>query len=163
MTEVYKPWKATVHTQIWEMLERFRALPDKGMDTPQDDAGIGVWMIHAPWMAAAVWSWHYVSLIHLRDLPNQSRRPHLSFEGATHELIAYAIDPKLVLDLSAGQIPRMQFLSPVSIVQQFGPCTDAEALRKVESCLEMVVHGQLTVEADGRHVWHHLLRECAHV
>lgn len=163
MTDTFKPWKATEHTQIWDMLARFREMPDKGMDTPQDDAGLGVWLIHAPWMAGGVWHWHYVSLIHLRDLPNQSRRPHLEFEGASHELIAFAIDPSVELNLSVGQPPRLKFLSPVSITQQFGPLTDAEALQKVELCLDLVVQGRLTVESDGRATWQHLLRECKHL
>lgn len=61
----YPPYKESAITQIWDMTERMRAVPNKGMDTPQDDAGIRVWWVHAPWMAPLqIWHWHYVALIH---------------------------------------------------------------------------------------------------
>lgn len=157
----FPAWKESPVTQIWDMTERFRAMPNKGMDNPDDDAGVRVWLVHAPWMAPFMaWHWHYVALIHLRDLPNQSRPPTLLFEGATHELCAYAVDPDVPFDIQAEELPQLSFLAPVSIVQQFMAPSDAEALTKVERCLELTLSRNLTLEADGRRVWEHLLREC---
>lgn len=157
----YPPCKESPVTQIWDMTERLRALPDKGMESPQDDAGLGVWWVCAPWMAPmGAWHWHYVSLIHLRDIPGQSRPATLRFAGATHEVIAYAIDPLTPPDPQSDDLTGLRYLNPVSIVQQFKAETDAKALEMVECCLDLCVEGRLSVEADGRSAWAHLLTEC---
>jgi len=156
----HPPCKQTPHTQIWDMLERLRALPDKGMEHPADDAGLGAWWIHAPWMSCGAWHWHYVSVVHLRDLPGQSKPPKRLFPEATHEVVAFAIDPACHIDPEADQLTMPRFLAPISIGQQFTAANDAEALALIERCLDLVVAGNLTVESHDRSTWAHLLLEC---
>lgn len=159
-TDEPAPWRASVHTQVWDVTAPARKF---GTPHPQDDASLAVWLVHAPWMApAGAWHWHYVGLIHLRDLPGQSKPPTHTLHGSTHELIAMAVDPETQPDLKATDFDKLKFLSPTSIVQQFVADNDAEALQKIERGLELVVEGRLTLESDGRTAWRSfLLRRAA--
>jgi hypothetical protein len=151
------PWAESAHTQIWNVTEAARALPDRGMDDPADDASLAVWLVHAPWMANGMWHWHYCAVVHLRNLPGQSKQPHLEFPEATHEFISLAVDPSLDVDVHASPLQKLKFLSPVSICQQLSARNDAEALERIEHLLKHCVQGQLTLESDGRTVWKKLL------
>lgn len=145
------PWLESPHTQIWNVTERARTLAGPNR---QDDASLGAWFTHAPWMAPlGAWHWHYSGLIHLRDMPGQSKPATIAFPGATHEFICFAIDPTFHVDLDAEVFAQPKFLSPMSISQQFIARNDAEALGRVEQGLHLVVNGRLSLESDGRHVW----------
>jgi hypothetical protein len=149
------PWRESSHTQIWDVTERARKF---GTECPQDDASIAVWFVHAPWMAPlCAWHWHYVGLIHLRDLPGQSKPAVHTLAGSTHELIVLALDPQFKPDLNAAEWEQPKFLSPVSIVQQFIAANDAEALKRIEEGLALCVEGRLSLESDGRLPWRNLL------
>lgn len=155
MTIERTPWRESPHTQIWNVTDMARTLPDKGMDHPADDASLAVWLVHAPWMALA-WHWHYAAVVHLRELPGQSRPPTITITGGTHEFLSMAVDPATQPDLSRPW-SQLKFLSPISIVQQFVAENDAEALARVEANLELVAKGQLSLESDGREPWRQLL------
>lgn len=156
MTEAFQsndlrtPWRQSVHTQIWNVTESARK---RGTEHPQDDASLSVWFVHAPWMApVGLWHWHYVGLVHLRDLPGQSKPPTRQFPEATHELIAMAVDPS-VADPLSGDWDNLKFLSPMSVCQQFVAANDSEALRKIEDGLGVVVNGHMSLESEGRPSW----------
>lgn len=157
MTKVYRtPWLESEHTQIWNVTELARRAPDS-IRHKEDDASLAIWLVHAPWMSAGIWHWHYVGLIHLRDLPGQSKAPHLHFPEATHEVMAFAVDPETQPDLSASEWVPLHFLSPASIVQQFAAENDAAALGAIEAALHTVKDGIMTLESDGRSAWQNLL------
>lgn len=148
------PWRESARTQIWNVTDEARAF---GTEHRQDDASVAVWLVHAPWMAAGIWHWHYAGLIHLRDLPGQSRPAIHTLPGSTHELITLAVDPACQVDLGAPDWKALKFLRPASIVQQFVVGNDAEALRRVEEALALVAEERLTLESDGRSAWRSLL------
>lgn len=158
VTDERQVWRATEHTQIWDVTDAARKF---GTEHPEDDASLRVWFVHAPWMAPLMaWHWHYVGLIHLRDLPGQSKPPVRRFSGATHELIAMAVDPSVADPLASDWI-GLKFLAPMSICQQFEAADDAQALQRIEEALGFVVNGHMTLEQDGREAWELLLRKVA--
>lgn len=150
------PWRASVDTQVWELTERAR---QSCKQPPQDDASLGSWLVHAPWMApVGAWHWHCVGLIHLRDLPGQSKPPVRTFDAATHELVAAAIDPQTSVDIGdSATWESLKLLSPLSIVQQFVAHSDVEALKRIEEGLLLCVEGRLTLDSDGCAGWRLLL------
>lgn len=150
------PWRQSAHTQIWNVTERARA--SQPTANPADDAGLACWLVCAPWMAAGAWIWHYAAVIHLRDLPGQSKPPTLLFPDATHEFLSFAVHPDTQPDMESLDFSKLSFLSPVSICQQFSAVSDADALERIEHYLEHVVVGELTLESDGRTAWETLLR-----
>jgi hypothetical protein len=152
-----QPWRESAHTQIWDVTERARQF---GTQHPQDDASLAVWFVHAPWMHP-FWCWHYVSVIHLRDLPGQSKPAVRTVPGATHELIVLSVDPDTPPDLKTADLGRVKYLTPPDVVQQFIAANDAEALRRIEEGLGLTVDGQLTLDSDGRMAWRHLLLGCS--
>lgn len=147
-----EPWKQSAHTKIWNVTEKAREVSP--VAHPADDAALAVWLVHAPWMHLA-WSWHYVGLIHLRDLPGQSKPPTLKFRGATHELFVCAVSPDIKVD--PATCAGLRFLTPASIVQQFTAEDDAIALTTVEKLLQLCTCGSLTLDSDGRKAWSRLL------
>jgi hypothetical protein len=147
-----KAWIESESTQIYNVTEKARGV----IDHPPDDACLSVWLVHAPWMHIA-WCWHYCSLIHLRDLPNQSKPPTLQFPEATHEFIVFALDPDHRPNLDVEKLEPLHILEPVSIVQQFNALSDAAALGRVEHMLRHVAQGQLTLDSDGRRSWRTML------
>jgi len=149
-------WRESPQTHVWNVTEKARQV---GTEHPADNASLAVWLVHAPWMHPA-WSWHYVGLVHLRDLPGQSKRPVLTVDGATHEFLVMAVDPSQTIDLGADKWEPLKLLSPISIVQQFVAAGDAKALERVEDCLALVARDIVTLDSDGRHMWRHLLVDC---
>lgn len=155
------PWLKSESAKVWNVTEFVRAAPDKLMQSPLDDATLGAWLTFAPWMVPfGAWTWHYSAVIHLRDLPGQSRAPTLRFADATHEFLSLAVDPSTPPDLcDVGNWRNMKFLSPLSIVQQFHAGSDADALARVEENFRLVVRGRLTLESEGRSAWEMLLSD----
>jgi hypothetical protein len=143
------PWRQSSHTQIWNVTDGARRF---GTDNPADDASIAVWFVHAPWMHP-FWSWHYVAVIHLRDLPGQSKSPTRVLDGATHEFIVLSVDPDTPPDMKVLDFERVKYLKPADVVQQFIASNDAEALQQIEEGLVMVVDGRMTLDSDGRSAW----------
>ena len=108
------------------------------------------WIIKAPWMHMC-WEYHYVGLIHLRDVEGHEPA-NIQFQGATHELIVLAMNPDAEPSFS-----EPQFLTPISIAQQFVAENDAEALEKIEFLLNPIAEGRLSVDSDFRSTWQHML------
>lgn len=129
------------NTKIW-----------KGEPREGDHATIGNWMIHAPWMHP-FWSWHYLSLVHLRELDGVSP-PNMQFPEATHEFLVLALNPEHEPDWG-----KLYYLTPPSITQQFIAENDAQALEWIELILPQIAEGELSVDSDFRSTWFHFLRE----
>ena len=132
----------TGNTRIWQ-----GEVPDDNPFT------LGHWIVFAPWMHMA-WNYHYLSLIHVRDVEGHPPAV-MQFEEATHEFQVLAISP----DNEPTNFTEITPLMPVSIAQQFVAENDAEALELIELQLPHIAAGELSVDSDYRSVWHHILRE----
>lgn len=95
-----------------------------------------------------LWSQYVLSVITLDD-DDQLPPPHRKFDGATHELIVFAINPDKRLTAAdvtghsrTGDLP---FLTPINIAEQF-ECTSEEIHAVAWLCCRAVVHGRLNPE-----------------
>lgn len=113
-----------------------------------EDATVCVWVVDAPW-AHPLWRTYVIAAIHLRPtrlLPN----PKVNLEGATHEVIVYALDPGREPDLLN---PGSTRLNPANFAGQWLAASDVEAEHKVASCVEEIVHGALSPDTDFIREW----------
>lgn len=130
-----------------------------GKDNP---VHVGSWLIHYPGVHA-VWSWWAWSLVSLADHEGVGRAT-LQFEGATHELIGFALNPETEAPPNVTTWPSNPeaFLVPADLVTQFQVDGDAAALRLVEEALHAMVMGNgPPPDGDYRRPWEKILGELA--
>lgn len=146
------PTLESAHTKIWDVREEAAPLA-----THVDESeALGVWLVHAPWMHM-LWSWHYVGLVHLRDIPGQSKAANINVPGATHEFLAVSMSPDYEPTLET--LDHLHLLSPIDISQQFIASSDADALERVERTFPHIVAGKLSLDEDFRRIWRRVLLE----
>lgn len=125
-------------------------IPDDG--PPDWKATLAGWFVHAPG-AHPAWSWWYVGVIHLRDIPGVRpaiiRRP-----GATHEVMFMALDPKagspVDRDLGRDGLP---FLEPIDLEHQLVDLTDDHARGVAISAVRAIVALGWSPDQDFRSMW----------
>ena len=112
------------------------------------DATVCAWVIDAPW-AHPIWRSYMVAAIHLRPtkaLPN----PKVNLEGATHEVLVYALDPGREPDLLS---PASTRLVPANFAGQWAAVSDLEAEEKISGCVREIVYGELSPDTDFIREW----------
>lgn len=137
------------HGQAWLVdLEQWR----KEVNTdPQDDAGVAVWVVEAPW-AHPAWHSYRISLIHLRPMPD-NRETKMYQEDATHEIWVEALDPDAPRQkgIDGG---GFRVLTPMNFASQFKePGGDSQAAARVAFCIRMITQGRLSPDSDFRTSW----------
>lgn len=115
---------------------------------PDQDASVAFWYVHAPY-AHPIWHSYIIGAVHLRDIPGQSRPPHISLPGATHETFVYALDPEqpVRVDQSA------KMLHPANFAGQFIEASDEAAALRIERTVHDVCEGRLNPDTDYRQWW----------
>ena len=107
------------------------------------------WLLTAP-QAHPLWSQYMLGVVRLRDGVPGFPPPKRQFDGATHELIVFALDPRKGPYTVAGigryyRNGRIPLLTPVNIAHQIEG-TDEEALALAELAAKGVAHGLLWPE-----------------
>lgn len=110
-------------------------------------AVIAAWVINAPW-AHPFWSNYLLTIIHLRPVP-EIGPPMIYIQGATHEIVVYAIDPKWTV--KRDEIPPL--LHPANFASQFIARDDAEAAERASKSVREILDGQLSPDTDFTQSW----------
>lgn len=110
---------------------------------PDQEATLGAWLIHAPGQSPA-WDHYLLMLVHLRDLPGQTRRASRQFPEAEHQMTLFALGRKghPVKDDYATWWP----LFPANGELQFGGATDEQALTALDVLAYAICNGSLPAE-----------------
>jgi hypothetical protein len=120
-------------------------------ETPAREAGVAGWIVEASW-ANCAWHSYAVAVIHLRPIPGVPEA-HIAFEGATHQICFFALDPRQPREPSITSGEPVAFLTPVNFAGQFTAANDAEAMERVEADVRLIVEGELSPDTDHRAVW----------
>lgn len=122
--------------------------PSDYPDIPQAATTVAHYLITAP-QYHPLWSQYILAVVSLRESEGLPP-PHLQFEGATHELLVYALNPDNVwtVESMTEQIKSQKgipYLLPINICHQF-TATDEEMQKVAWLACRAVVHGGLNPE-----------------
>ena len=115
-----------------------------------------LWLVDAPW-AHPAWR-HY--LISLSDLDTPiGVQPDLRVEDATHEIIVWAVSPKVRVE-TGERIEDWKFdqalLHPPNQLQQFRAASDDAACDRIDRVVELIEARRLSPDSDAREDWDRL-------
>jgi hypothetical protein len=119
--------------------------------TPDQAATLALWVLNCPG-AHPFWSWWVVSVIHLREISGV-RPATITRPGATHELIVGALNPDKPVPDPRDTDPRVQFLTPIDVIEQFEVRSDVEAALICELGVRCCCAGELSPDQDFRSLW----------
>lgn len=131
------------HGQRWPVVMPSAADLERN---PAVAATLAMFVMYIP-EAVAAWSWYGCSVIHLRDIPG-TKPPRIDFEGATHEILILALDPREGTP-DPFQPGGFKYLLPINVEAQCKLDTDEQALRLLEMISQNCIDGQMPVEPDG--------------
>lgn len=107
-------------------------------------------IFHRTWIIRAEWAhplWHsYGVLLYDLTTPGHSD-PAVYLEGATHELMIFALDPDHPAE------PPLKFLKPANHGYQFAAATNEAAAERVVALLDEIDGGKLSPDTDYRFMW----------
>jgi hypothetical protein len=106
-------------------------------------------LIFAP-NAHPLWAWYLLALQHLRPISG-APKPKIYRDGATHELLLIACDPKWKPNLL--EVPPL--LHPINYATQF-ILTDDEAIETGKEISQKIAMGHLNPDTDGGAEWRRL-------
>jgi hypothetical protein len=111
---------------------------------------VAMWVIEAPW-AHPLWHSYILSLVHLRPDPGLAA-PVVRREGATHELVLYA------LDAATNRGPMIEggpilVLEPPNFAAQMIEAHDAAAFENAERAVMMILSRTLSPDTDHISSW----------
>lgn len=105
------------------------------------------WVIEAP-NANPMWHSYALHLIHLRDEIDLGR-PKIYVQGATHEMMLFALNPDKPRDLK--DYPSV--LTPINFAAQFIARDDSYAIARINETVCEIVNGQLSPDTDHTQSW----------
>lgn len=115
--------------------------PEAG-DKPDFRATVAMWFLDCPGQSSA-WQHYHLVVIHLR--PIEGVKPaYILREGATHEVMLFALDPKR--KPSPTKVESWRYLSPYNYMGQLRLPSDEEAKRGLEAMARGVAAGRLWAE-----------------
>ena len=109
------------------------------------------WLIEAPW-AHPLWHSYYLTAMHLRHIEGMGPA-HIYLEGATHEVVLFALQPDKSREPFAQGEDTAQLLQPANFIAQWIAKDDDEARDKVFECVNDIVAGKLSPDTDFRSEW----------
>lgn len=124
--------------------------------TPAAAETVCLWLITAPAYHMA-WSQYLLIVVRLTDdLPGFPPPSH-KFEGTTHELMVWVLDPDHLqtpesANAFVAEHAMPPFLTPQNVVEQY-IATDDEMRQLASLCAQSIVHGVLNPDTDGRAAW----------
>jgi hypothetical protein len=107
------------------------------------------WIIEQPGVHV-FWSRWQVSVVHLRDIPGQSKQAFKKFPEATHEFMIFALDPECYGEHEAwpAKIERVGLMHPADLVHQVAVTSDQVASHLCELLVEGACRGQVILDSD---------------
>lgn len=122
---------------------------DQKKQTPDHAACLAGWILYCPG-AHLMWSYWYVGLVHLRELPGV-QSAHKQYAEAEYETMVFAINPDAGdVDPDDGPFPHLE---PFDHVVQFHGVNDAQAVHVIERMLSLVMSGEISPDQDYRQIW----------
>lgn len=122
------------------------------------DATLAGWHLHCP-HAHPLWSWYMITLIHLRDMPGQSKPPTKHYPEAAYEVLVMSLNPEHPLREPGRVQHPLYYLSPFDHILQFHGTTDEQAIRVIELYVRACTTGMLSPDQDYREVWRSLMAQ----
>ena len=108
------------------------------------------WIVHAPW-AHPVWSDYALLLV---DLTAPLDEPTFIYlEGATHELMAIALDPDDPVDWSSDAWPEPTPVEPANHMYQFAAASNDAARRRIGDLARAIAEKRLSPDAGAIDAW----------
>lgn len=114
---------------------------------PPLELTVASWLIYRP-DAHPMWSYYWLGCVSLRDVPN-APPPLILLEGATHEVMLYALNPGV--DPALDQAPS--FLMPGNFHGQFIESSDDAAALRIRATVQDLVEGRLNPDTDHVSSW----------
>jgi len=108
------------------------------------------WVITAAW-AHPLWS-QYTFWLYDLTTPIHGMKTDFKFEGATHELMVYALDPDHPFK-PGNKFKDIKTLRPANHGYQFKADNDQMAHDVVEKIISLIHAGRLSPDTDWRRVW----------
>ena len=115
-----------------------------------ESCALDQWIVEASW-AHPIWSHYWVSLMHLRSIPN-TPDAMIYLEGATHEIGVVAIDPTHSVEAMVAGGPIFS-LDPSNFGAQFIEPDDAAANKRIRVAVELICEGKLSPDTDFIGQW----------
>lgn len=113
-----------------------------------EDGGVAEWVIEATW-AHPLWHSYLIMLLHLREFKGQPRPPVIYLEGATHEIILFALNPEKPRTVHK----HPEWLEPANFSAHFIEPSDAAAKARVEKDIHDICDGVLSPDTDYTQHW----------
>jgi len=122
---------------------------------PDDDhvdttAAVATYLLSVPG-AHPFWSWWVLSVVHLRDIPGQSKPPTRRYPEAEHELLIAALDPGTQPD--PGDPTTFRYMTPIDVCEQFHGLDDDGALTLARLSVLSICRGDASPDQDWRPWW----------
>lgn len=114
-------------------------------ENPATPAFGKTWIVEARWAHPL---WHsYAALLYDLTTHIEGTAPTLYFDGATHELMVFALDPSRPVD------PPAYMLVPANHGYQFRAESNEAATARVISILDLIAQAKLSPDTDFRSAW----------
>lgn len=117
-----------------------------------EETGIAVWMVNGPYHP--FWSWWYVGVISLKDLPGVPPA-HKQYPEAEYEYSVYSCEGEPdIAAMESGDLENrgFGFLQPADVIFHFHGVTDDQAEKIAEAAVAAIVGGQ-SCDSDFREWW----------
>ena len=115
-----------------------------------------LWLVDAPW-AHPAWRQYLMSLCDLTT--EMGEQPMTCMKGATHEIIVWAVDPRVVIE-TGERIVDWKFdkalLTPPNQLQQFHADSDDAAVARINQVVELIEAMRLSPDSDAQADWDRL-------
>lgn len=125
------------------------------IDHPESAVFAVSWIIDAPW-AHPVWNQYALCLYDLTTPLDRAGPVEFYLEGATHEFILVALDPKHHVPRDTTPGKPLRRLDPPNYGYQFIAESDAAAAARVQECVDGIAAGKLSPDTDFRSLWNKL-------
>jgi hypothetical protein len=135
----------------------WRAWNCRVQNTEPQHTQLAGWLLHCRG-AHPMWSYWWLSLIHLRDIPG-APPAKLAIPGASHELISFAQDPGQAPD--PDDVKTFRHLTPIDWAIQFKVGSDRDAVRLGVGVVNLTMSGAASPDTDYRTFWAQAIRETA--
>lgn len=146
--------------RVWRLKHNDRMQAAHSESWGYESSSLADWVINGPYHP--FWSWWYLGLVHLRDIPG-APPANKQYPEAQYELMCMSLnpDPKddrpKVPDIEKiesgdihGGLPG--FLTPADWVVQFHRVNDKQAIEVAELAASAIAHGQ-SCDSDFRSWW----------
>lgn len=126
-------------------------------ENPDHNACLGSWVVNVPG-AHPFWEHWLVAVVHLRDMPGQSKPAYKKYPEAEFEFGIHSISPETCPQPDPDKaLEGYPLLSPADVVEHFHGVSDKDALRIGEGAILAMVNGRMSPDQDFRSMWSRLI------